>query len=98
MEAEKLAIESVTGANKNVTPHPAGYVRDENSSVEINANLPGEYRVIRRNGKVTRFDASKISVAVTKAFLGVEGSTAAASRRIHETIQEDRKSTRLNSS
>jgi len=88
MEAEKLAIESVTGANKNVTPHPAGYVRDENSSVEINANLPGEYRVIRRNGKVTRFDASKISVAVTKAFLGVEGSTAAASRRIHETIQD----------
>jgi len=88
MEAEKLAIESVTGANKNVTPHPAGHVRDENSSVEINANLPGEYRVIRRNGKVTRFDASKISVAVTKAFLGVEGSTAAASRRIHETIQD----------
>lgn len=88
MEAEKLAIESVTGANKNVTPPPAGRVRDENSSVEINANLPGEYRVIRRNGKVTRFDDSKISVAVTKAFLGVEGSTAAASRRIHETIQD----------
>jgi ribonucleoside-diphosphate reductase alpha chain len=88
MEAEKLAIESVTGANKNVTPHPAGHVRNENTSVEINANQPGEYRVIRRNGKVTRFDASKISVAVTKAFLGVEGNTAAASRRIHETIQD----------
>src|SRR3990172_5390089 len=88
MEAEKLAIESVTGANKNVTPHPAGYVRDENSSVEINANLPGEYRVIRRNGKVTRFDAGKITVALTKAFLEVEGRSAAASRRIHDITRD----------
>ncbi len=45
------------------------------------------YKVIRRNGKITRFDASKISVALTKAFLAVEGSQAAASRRIHETVE-----------
>ncbi|MDV3240769.1 MAG: ribonucleoside-diphosphate reductase subunit alpha, partial [Methylocaldum sp.] len=45
-------------------------------------------RVIRRNGKVTIFDAGKISVAITKAFLAVEGNTAAASRRIHETVEE----------
>lgn len=35
---------------------------------------PG-FRVIRRNGGVTPFDPSKISVALTKAFLAVEGST-----------------------
>lgn len=46
---------------------------------------PG-YRVIRRNGSVTPFDAAKIGLALTKAFLSVEGSTAAASRRIHETV------------
>ena len=88
MEAEKLAIETVTGTNKNVTQLPAGHTKAENSSVELGANQTGEYRVMRRNGKVTRFDASKINVAVTKAFLGVEGSTAAASRRIHETVNE----------
>jgi ribonucleoside-diphosphate reductase alpha chain len=46
-----------------------------------------EYRVIRRNGSVTAFDPSKIAVALTKAFLAVEGNTAAASRRIHETAE-----------
>ncbi|MFT4562988.1 MAG: ribonucleoside-diphosphate reductase alpha chain [Gammaproteobacteria bacterium] len=50
------------------------------------ATTPGEFRVIRRNGKVTSFDADKIKVAVTKAFLAVEGNNAAASTRIHETV------------
>jgi ribonucleoside-diphosphate reductase alpha chain len=56
--------------------------------LELRANLPGEMRVIRRNGKVNGFDPTKISVAITKAFLAVEGSTAAASRRIHEVVDE----------
>ncbi len=47
-----------------------------------------QYEVIRRNGKLTRFDASKISVALTKAFLAVEGGQAAASTRIHETVRD----------
>ncbi len=47
-----------------------------------------QYDVIRRNGKLTRFDASKISIAVTKAFLAVEGGQAAASTRIHETVRD----------
>ncbi|MCF6189337.1 MAG: ribonucleoside-diphosphate reductase subunit alpha [Cocleimonas sp.] len=46
------------------------------------------YKVIRRNGKVTPFDRSKIEVALTKAFLGVEGGVAAASSRIHDTVQK----------
>jgi ribonucleoside-diphosphate reductase alpha chain len=48
---------------------------------------PG-YQLIRRNGSVTPFDASKIAVALTKAFLAVEGSSAAASRRVHDTVAE----------
>ena len=31
-----------------------------------------QYRVIRRNGQLTPFDGTKISVAVTKAFLAVD--------------------------
>ncbi|MBI3560918.1 MAG: ribonucleoside-diphosphate reductase subunit alpha [Gammaproteobacteria bacterium] len=45
-----------------------------------------EYSVIRRNGKVTPFDASKIMVALTKAFLAVEGGHAAQSRRVHDCV------------
>ncbi len=43
-------------------------------------------QVIRRNGSVTAFDPAKIAVAMTKAFLAVEGSSAAASRRVHEIV------------
>ena len=45
-------------------------------------------QVIRRNGTVSKFDASKISVAMTKAFLAVEGHGAAASRRVHEIVEQ----------
>jgi len=88
MEAEKITIEAVAGTTNNVTALPTPHGRDDSTAVDINANLPGEYRVIRRNGKVTRFDAGKITVAMTKAFIEVEGRTAAASRRIHETISD----------
>ncbi|WP_432285366.1 ribonucleoside-diphosphate reductase subunit alpha [Aminobacter sp. BA135] len=46
------------------------------------------YRVIRRNGAVTPFDATKITVALTKAFLATEGSVAAGSRRVHDVVEE----------
>jgi ribonucleoside-diphosphate reductase alpha chain len=53
-------------------------------------SVPGEsgYSVIRRNGKVTEFDSSKIAVAMTKAFLAVEGDAAKDSRRIHDTVNK----------
>jgi ribonucleoside-diphosphate reductase alpha chain len=45
------------------------------------------YKVIRRNGKVTRFNVNKIIIALTKAFLDVEGGSAAGSSRIHKTVE-----------
>jgi ribonucleoside-diphosphate reductase alpha chain len=45
------------------------------------------HRVLRRNGKITAFDRSKIAVAITKAFLAVEGDAAAESSRIHESVE-----------
>ena len=56
------------------------------SSAHPTAELP--MQVIRRNGTVSPFDAGKISVAMTKAFLAVEGHTAAASRRVHEVVEQ----------
>ena len=45
-------------------------------------------QVIRRNGQFSPFDASKISVAITKAFIAVEGTGAAGSTRIRETVDD----------
>ncbi|MES1930858.1 ribonucleotide-diphosphate reductase subunit alpha [Salinisphaera dokdonensis CL-ES53] len=54
----------------------------------IEATAPGGHKVIRRNGKVTPFDASKIELAVTKAFIDVEGQQGAASSRIRQTVKD----------
>jgi ribonucleoside-diphosphate reductase alpha chain len=45
-----------------------------------------EYKVIRRNGAVVGFEPTKISVAVTKAFIAVNGGTGAASARVRELV------------
>ncbi len=46
------------------------------------------YQVIRRNGQLTEFDASKIQVAITKAFLAVEGTHAADSHRVRDIAEQ----------
>ncbi|WP_022958138.1 ribonucleoside-diphosphate reductase subunit alpha [Spongiibacter tropicus] len=62
-------------------PPPASPQQDE-----LSATAPGQLRVIKRNGSVVSYTDDKISVAITKAFLAVEGGNAAASTRIHETV------------
>ena len=52
----------------------------------LRAAAPGQLRVIKRNGAVVPYDPSKISVAITKAYLAVEGGQAAGSTRIHESV------------
>ena len=56
---------------------------------EVPAPAPSpysQYKVIRRNGAVVGFEPGKISVAMTKAFLAVEGGQGAASARIRELV------------
>ena len=57
---------------------------DDNQN--LSATAPGQLRVIKRNGTVVPYTDDKITVAITKAFLAVEGGNAAASSRIHETV------------
>jgi len=52
------------------------------------AITPGQMRVIKRNGSVVPYDQEKIAIAITKAFLAVEGGAAAASTRIHNKVNE----------
>ncbi|VUD52569.1 Ribonucleoside-diphosphate reductase 1 subunit alpha [Thalassocella blandensis] len=56
------------------------------STSSVSTTAPGQLRVIKRNGKVVPYDNDKIAIAMTKAFLAVEGGTAAASSRIHELV------------
>ena len=53
---------------------------------ELDFATLSRYRVIRRNGQLTCFDANKIMAAMTKAFLAVEGESATASNRIQNVV------------
>tara|TARA_R110001599_G_scaffold351822_1_gene584766 strand:- start:96864 stop:99731 length:2868 start_codon:yes stop_codon:yes gene_type:complete len=77
-------MQTETSTPGSVTATPARETSAANAGVT--ATAPGQLRVIKRNGTVVPFELSKISVAITKAFLAVEGGTAAASSRIHETV------------
>ena len=65
-------IHAALAANANVTP-TAAY---------------SEYRIIRRNGAVVGFEPSKIAIAMTKAFLAVNGGQGAASARVRELVEQ----------
>src|SRR5512134_616756 len=45
-----------------------------------------QFKVIRRNGSVVGFEPAKISIAMTKAFIAVNGGQGAASARIRELV------------
>lgn len=53
------------------------------------APKPGQLYVMRRDNKtLVPFNTDKIKIAITKAYLAVEGDNAAASRRVHEVVEE----------
>ncbi|MDH4093637.1 MAG: ribonucleoside-diphosphate reductase subunit alpha [Betaproteobacteria bacterium] len=72
---ESPATSSLTGAS----------VADSSAAVR---SAYADYKVIRRNGAVVGFEPAKISVAMTKAFLAVNGSQGAASARIREMVAQ----------
>ncbi|HCA4901491.1 ribonucleoside-diphosphate reductase subunit alpha [Acinetobacter baumannii] len=56
--------------------------------MSVITSTPGQIQVIKRTGDVAAFDAEKISVAIGKAFLAVEGQQSADSSRIHDRITQ----------
>jgi len=46
------------------------------------------YKVLRRNGNVVELDPSKIAVAMTKAFLAVEGSHGSDSSKVRDIVSK----------
>ena len=45
-----------------------------------------QYKIIRRNGAVVGFEPPKIAIAMTKAFIAVNGGQGAASARVREQV------------
>ncbi|MBM5571083.1 MULTISPECIES: ribonucleoside-diphosphate reductase subunit alpha [Deefgea] len=55
-------------------------------SITHDAAAYANYKIIRRNGSVVPFEPSKISVALTKAFIAVQGSHAASSAAVRDQV------------
>ena len=82
------------GAN-NPGMSPAGAVNQAPSASFVAGGVGGtqatqlsDYKIIRRNGSVVAFEPSKIAIAVTKAFLAVNGGQGAASARVREQVEQ----------
>ena len=72
--------------SQTVKPNQVSHDVSELKVAEISNVAPGTFKVMRRSGTVATFDNNKIHVAMSKAFIAVEGSAAAASPRVRETI------------
>ncbi len=83
-----------TGVN-NPGMSPAGVINQTPSAGFVAGGVGGsqatqlsDYKIIRRNGSVVAFEPSKIAIAVTKAFLAVNGGQGAASARVREQVEQ----------
>jgi ribonucleoside-diphosphate reductase alpha chain len=73
------------------SPSEFGVVSTLTSVAPTSVRTPapmGDFKIIRRNGAVVGFEPSKISIAVTKAFLAVNGGQGAASARVRELVEQ----------
>ena len=57
------------------------------SPANANGGQWASYNITRRNGSVVGFEPSKIAIAMTKAFLAVNGGQGAASARVRELVE-----------
>jgi ribonucleoside-diphosphate reductase alpha chain len=83
----QLGLSSGGNPTANMTQNPsAGFVAGGVGGTQ--ATQLSDYKIIRRNGSVVAFEPSKIAIAVTKAFLAVNGGQGAASARVREQVEQ----------
>jgi len=69
--------------------HTSGQVPiGQATDVQSKPSQWSNYNIIRRNGAVVNFEPSKIGIAMTKAFLAVNGGQGAASARVRELVEQ----------
>src|SRR5882672_6192914 len=74
------------GTNLTASVSADNYTADSDAASREKQRY-AQYKVIRRNGAVVSFEPGKISVAVTKAFLAINGGQGAASARVREMVE-----------
>jgi len=76
-----------TSPSPTATPPRDLIVGDSGSLAGASADPRfAQFKVIRRNGAVVGFEPAKISIAMTKAFLAVNGGQGAGSARIRDEV------------
>jgi ribonucleoside-diphosphate reductase alpha chain len=80
--------ENMQLAGDAITPQPVATASLPDPSPSTPQGAYAQYKIIRRNGAVVGFEPGKISVAMTKAFLAVEGGQGAASARVREVVAQ----------
>jgi ribonucleoside-diphosphate reductase alpha chain len=82
-----LSIQEISVKSTNELGLGSAQITMPSSAANLSVNL-SDYKIIRRNGAVVGFEPSKISIAVTKAFLAVNGGQGAASARVRELVEQ----------
>lgn len=70
----------------STVPHREATPQFSQTAAPITEAAWNQYHIIRRNGAVVNFEPSKIGIAMTKAFLAVNGGQGAASARVRELV------------
>ncbi len=84
---EHRTLSSVNMANaRSEAGTPTSYFSP--TEPQQTSNVLTDYKVIRRNGAVVVFEPSKISIALKKAFLAVNGEAGATSARTRELVEQ----------
>ncbi|TSA52570.1 MAG: ribonucleoside-diphosphate reductase subunit alpha, partial [Nitrosomonadaceae bacterium] len=74
-------------ATDNTNPAPAPAPSYDLSPTTLSQDSRySQYKIIRRNGSVASFEPGKISIAMTKAFIAVNGGQGAVSTRVREVV------------
>ena len=82
-----LSVNLANPANQSVAAStPAAAYSASSSDAAEQESRYAQYKVIRRNGAVVGFEPPKIAIAVTKAFIAVNGGQGAASARVREQV------------
>ena len=83
----QIASAPTASSSTSATPPRELLVGEPGSPVVSGADPRfAQYKVIRRNGSVVAFEPSKITIALTKAFLAINGGQGAASARVREQV------------
>ncbi len=80
--------DNATTSYEGASVRPIGAQGQPSASALAPDATLADYKVIRRNGTVVSFEPSKISIAVTKAFLAVNGGQGAGSARVRELVEQ----------